>query len=330
MSSSRVLVMTGGTRGFGRRMVERLLTEQPDWKVILLARQSTQLIDLVNSVAGADRLSVVDTDLASLDSVARAIEAVVARLGNETIDAVVLNAGVQVVEGDRLSADGLELTFAVNHLAHFFIAASLAPHIRTGGRLIFTSSEVHDPQAFCLMGIARAEWQSPDVLADGARAQMHLAEGVERGEARYSASKLLNLMSARYFASAELRFSTFAFNPSVVPGTDIARERNLLQILSWKYLLPALAPILPGARSVARSSGDLLWLATEADAEALRGQYVDGRTALPGSDESRDAAKIDAVAGISRALIARRRSPTLREFSASRMPTLGSAKDSAA
>jgi hypothetical protein len=137
-------------------------------------------------------------------------------------------------------------------------------------------------------------------------------------------------MSARYFAAAEPRFSTFAFNPSVVPGTDIARERNLFQVLSWKYLLPALAPILPGARSIARSAGDLLWLVTQADAAALRGEYVDGRTALPGSDESRDATKIDAVAGISRALIARRRSPAPHEFAATRVPALGAAKDSAA
>jgi hypothetical protein len=156
---------------------------------------------------------------------------------------------------------------------------------------------------------------------------MHLPEGVERGEARYSASKLLNLMSARYFAANQLRFSTYAFNPSVVPGTDIARERNIFQILSWKYLLPALAPILPGARSIGRSAGDLLWLATEADAEALRGHYVDGRTVRAGSDESRDPAKIEGVAGISRALIARYLADSSRMSASTR---LGSVEDSAA
>ena len=325
MTSSRILVMTGGTRGFGRRMVERLLAEQPDWQVILLARPSAHVNELTAAIAAPDRLSIVDADLASLDSVAAGIGGVTRLLDGRSIDAVALNAGVQVVEGDRVSADGLELTFAVNHLAHFFLAASLASHIKTGGRLVFTASEVHDPQAFCLMGIARAEWQSPDALADGTRSQMHLAEGVERGEARYSASKLLNLMSARHFAASEPRFSTYAFNPSVVPGTDIARERNLLQILLWKHLLPTLAPILPGARSLNRSAGDLLWLATEANAEALRGKYVDGRTVQPGSDESRDAAKIGAVVSYSRALIARHLA-----VSSSERATTGSIEDSAA
>lgn len=305
MSTEHVLVMTGGTRGFGRRMVERLLRERADWQVVLLARPSPQLDALVAAFGATGRLTLVDTDLSRLTSVTRAIAEIRRRLDGRPIDAIALNAGIQVVEGDRLSPDGFELSFAVNHLAHFHLAESLAPLVRDGGRIVFTSSEVHDPQAFCLLGITRATWQPPEVLADGTRAQMHMTEGVERGEARYSASKLLNLMNARHLAATETRFSTFAFNPSVVPGTDIARERHPLQILGWKYLMPALAPILPGARSLARSAGDLLWLVTEADATRLHGQYVNGRRVEPGSDESRDVEKIAETVATSRALIAR-------------------------
>ncbi len=330
MSVRRTLVMTGGTRGFGRKMIERLITEHGDWRVILLARPSSHLDELVASVTASDRLQIVDADLANLSSVARSVDAIRRLLGGRPIDAVALNAGVQVVEGDRVSADGLELTFAVNHLAHFLLASRLAPHIAAGGRMIFTSSEVHDPEAFCLMGIARAVWQAPNVLADSAQSQMHLPEGVERGEARYSASKLLNLMSARHFAATKSHFSTFAFNPSVVPGTDIARGRNALQILAWKYVMPALAPILPGARTLARSAGDLLWLVTQANAEYLRGHFVDGRTVLPGSEESRDAAKIEAVAGVSRAIIARHHAALLRNPPAPQVLSPGAVEDDAA
>src|SRR5688572_10025671 len=126
----RILVMTGGTRGFGRRMVERLLAEHTDWRVILLARPSSHVSELA-ATSDPARLDIVDADLASLASIARSMGAVVRLLDGASIDAVALNAGVQAVEGDRLSADGLELSFAVNHLAHFFIASSLAPHIKT-------------------------------------------------------------------------------------------------------------------------------------------------------------------------------------------------------
>lgn len=300
----RILVMTGGSSGFGRRMIERLLAERPEWRIILLARHSPRVEALKADTAGSDRLTIVDADLSNLTSVAHGAATVTDLLQGRSIDTLVLNAGIQVVDTDGVSAEGIEITFAVNHLAHFVLADSLTPRMKSGGRVIFTSSEVHDPAAFCLIGIARATWQEPEELADSSRSQMHQPVGVERGEARYSASKLLNLLTARHFARTETRFSTLAFNPSVVPGTDIARHRNIFQIFGWKYFLPILAPILPGVRTMERSAEDLFWLATEADAEALRGQYVNGRTVEPGSDESRDERKIAAVVKTSRALVA--------------------------
>jgi protochlorophyllide reductase len=69
-------------------------------------------------------------------------------LGGRRIDAVVLNARIQTITGDQASADGLELTFAVNFLAHFLIAERLKGGLRPGGWIITTSSEVHDPDAF--------------------------------------------------------------------------------------------------------------------------------------------------------------------------------------
>jgi NAD(P)-dependent dehydrogenase (short-subunit alcohol dehydrogenase family) len=61
-----------------------------------------------------ERLAVVDADLASLNSVGRACEEVVRLLGGCRIDALALNAGIRTVSGDQASADGLELTFAVD------------------------------------------------------------------------------------------------------------------------------------------------------------------------------------------------------------------------
>ena len=225
-------------------------------------------------------------------------------LGSDRIDVLGLNAGVQVVRGNASSADGFELSFAVNFLAHFLIAERLKWLMRPGGRIVFTSSEVHDPDAFCLMGITRATWQDPLVLADVERAQNHFASPVDRGEARYCASKLLILMYVRHLARALPDVGVMAFNPSVVPGTEIARDRNWLQQLGWKYVLPLLTPFLPGTRSLKKSASDLLWLMTEADGRCLTGHYVDGRVAQPGSEESRDEAKIARVVEVGHALLA--------------------------
>ena len=62
--------------------------------------------------------------------------------------------------------------------------------------------------------------------------------------------------------------------------------------MGWKYVVPLISPILPGTRSLEQSSGDLLWLLTDADTQSMLGKYVDGREIRPGSLESRDRAKI--------------------------------------
>jgi len=300
----KLCVITGGTSGIGRSVVARLLAGWQNHRITVIARPSPR-IDRLCALPGAhERLSVVNADLANLRSIAEACDQIQSMLGADLIDVLALNAGVQVVRGDATSADGLELSFAVNFLAHFLIAERLKGLVRPGGRIVFTSSEVHDPDAFCLMGITRATWEDPLVLADAERSQNHIASPVDRGEARYCASKLLILMYVRHLARALPDVGVLAFNPSVVPGTEIALDRNRLQQLGWKYVMPLLTPLLPGTRSLKTSASDLLWLMTEADGQCLSGHYVDGRVAQPGSAESRDEAKIARVVEVGRSLLA--------------------------
>lgn len=148
--------------------------------------------------------------------------------------------------------------------------------------------------------------------ADPVRSQDHIESPVNRGEARYCASKLLNLMYVRHLAQVLPDVGVIAFNPSVVPGTEIARDRNWLQQFGWKYVMPLLTPVLPGARSLSQSASDLLWLVTEADGRSLSGRYVDGRVAQAGSEESKDQAKIARAVEVGRFLLASiRRQPNL-------------------
>ena len=111
-------------------------------------------------------------------------------------------------------------------------------------------------------------------------------------------------MYARHLARVLPDVAAMAFNPSVVPGTNIGRDRRWLQQLGWKYVMPLLTPVLPGARSLNRSASDLVWLMTEADGRRLSGQYVDGRVAEAGSNESRDPAKIARTVEVGHSLLA--------------------------
>jgi NAD(P)-dependent dehydrogenase (short-subunit alcohol dehydrogenase family) len=300
----KLLVVTGATSGIGRRLIERILAKHEDWMINALARPSLRSRELQR--LGPDRLSVFDVDLRNLQSVNRACDALIGTLGSQKIDALALNAGVQSVRQNAASIDGFEVNFAVNFLAHFLIAKRLKDYVRPEGRIVITSSEVHDPNAFCLLRVRRATWQDPVLLSDPVRSQQNVASTVGRGEARYCASKLLNLMHVRHLAREAPTISVIAFNPSVVPGTDLARDRNWLQQMGWQYIMPALLPIIPLARSLERSAGDLLWLLTAPNVRRLSGSYIDGRLTQPGSPESRDQAKIARAMEVANLLISDR------------------------
>jgi len=79
VSSHKRLVMTGGTSGIGRRVLKRLLAEYQNWTIILLARQSGRTREL-SGIRRCERLTVIDTDLASLKSVDRACDDVIRSL----------------------------------------------------------------------------------------------------------------------------------------------------------------------------------------------------------------------------------------------------------
>ena len=70
---------------------------------------------------------------------------------NICLDIVILNAGIQYTGSfyPKVSKQGIELTFAVNHLAHFYLVNTLLGLInnKSGSRIIITSSDVHDPKS---------------------------------------------------------------------------------------------------------------------------------------------------------------------------------------
>ena len=67
------------------------------------------------------------------------------------LDILVLNAGMQYTGAlyPKVSKQGLEMTFAVNHLAHFYLIQILIPLINDqySSRIIVTSSDVHNPKS---------------------------------------------------------------------------------------------------------------------------------------------------------------------------------------
>ncbi|UII29594.1 SDR family NAD(P)-dependent oxidoreductase [Fulvivirga ulvae] len=176
----RVVIMTGATSGLGVHALEHIAV-QPDTRIIIGARESGQ--------AKPQYVEVVPLDLASLDSVRKFAGEVIQKIGDSQINILVLNAGMQTSTNDKKSVDGYELTFAVNHLAHYLLARLLAPYMAVHRRLVITTSETHDPKVFRFA----PKTLEPDRLAHPDK------NGFGSGIRAYSASKLCNLLTALSF-----------------------------------------------------------------------------------------------------------------------------------
>lgn len=133
---NRVILLTGATDGLGRALAQSLAGE-PDTTLILHGRDPGRLAELASSFQGAAAtVHTVRADLSDLAQV-RGLAKDVAAL-TERLSVLVNNAGIGSGEPDgrerRVSADGYELRFAVNHLAAFALTQHLLPLLEAGAR----------------------------------------------------------------------------------------------------------------------------------------------------------------------------------------------------
>lgn len=126
-------VIVGGTHGIG--LATAKLLRAGGAEVLVTGR------DPDNAAAARRELGdrVLQSDLADLAAIEALLDPVRARL--EWIDLLFINAGVAELEPfDRVTAASYDRTFAVNTRGAFFAAQRLAPLVRAGGSIVFTTS----------------------------------------------------------------------------------------------------------------------------------------------------------------------------------------------
>ena len=252
---TRTLVMTGATSGIGAHALARL-TARPGTRAMIGARPSTTRPAL-------DNAEVLPLDLSSLTEARAFATAVLDRLDGQPIDMLVLNAGAQFRNTSARSADGFELTFAVNHLAHYLLARLLFPAVAKGGRIVLTTSDTHDPKIF------------PSAPK---RLDVHRwAQEPGSASSAYAASKLGNLLTAEAIAAlpdtAERHITSIAFNPGLTGGTGLSRDFPA----ALRQVMRALRPVFILASRLRPS----LYMNTPEHAGDILAQLADGTLTPP-------------------------------------------------
>jgi NAD(P)-dependent dehydrogenase (short-subunit alcohol dehydrogenase family) len=208
MTDRRVVLVTGSTDGIGRATARALAAA--GMKVLLHGRSKPKvdavLGQLTAELPGAE-IEGISFDLGSLAAVRKGADQILERV--PALHVLINNAGIFASE--RVITDGLELTFAVNHLAPFLLTELLAPRLEasaTAGapsRVINVASIAH----------TRGRIHFDDLT---------LANGWT-GYAAYAMSKLANVMHAISLGekrSAD-KLVAYSLHPGVI-GTKLLRQ----------------------------------------------------------------------------------------------------------
>lgn len=139
--NNKIVLITGSTDGIGKQTAIELA--KLNFHVIIHGRNEERAYKTIyelHSTRSAFKISGEVYDFSSLSQVKEFSEKIKNKYGH--IDVLINNAGMYLKKR-VLTEDGYETTFAVNHLAHFFLTNLLLDSINDSGRIINVSSIAH-------------------------------------------------------------------------------------------------------------------------------------------------------------------------------------------
>jgi NAD(P)-dependent dehydrogenase (short-subunit alcohol dehydrogenase family) len=139
----KVVVITGATSGIGRIAAEALAAQGA--RIILIARDRSRAESILERLRALGPQSAHQAHIADLSSL-RDTKEVGARIAEQEprIDVLINNAG-NIFARRALTADGLERTFALNHMAYFVVTHGLRERLvaASPARIVNTASSAH-------------------------------------------------------------------------------------------------------------------------------------------------------------------------------------------
>ena len=251
------VLLTGATRGIGRAAALELAAQGAELALVGRDAERVRSVAVAARAAGAGApVHEHVADLTLMSEVRALAEQIRAR--NARIDVLANNAGA-LFASRRETSEGLERTFALNHLAPFLLTNLLLDRL-AGGRVVTTASDAHRGGLLDL----------DDLQSTRSYAAMRV----------YGTSKLCNILFTRELARRAPQLHANCFHPGVV-RTGFGKNENGI----WKLLTTLGGPFL---RSPQRGARSLVWLASSDQAATLTGAYVEDEKVVVPSLQARD------------------------------------------
>ena len=259
----KVCLITGATSGIGA-VTARVLAQQGA-ALLLVGRnpdKTRAIVDQLQDQTGNRNIVGLLADLSSQQQIRQLAQQV--RDQTPRLDVLVNNAGGIWMKRQE-TVDGLEMTFAVNHLAYFLLTHLLLDVLKASApaRIVNVASRAHQ----------------------GARLDFDDLQNRRRysGWRAYTQSKLANVLFTYELARrlAGTHVTANALHPGFV-ATGFGGNNGWKGRL-WQFVARFLAiSSEKGARTI-------LYLATSPEGEGVSGKYFDQEQAVPSSPASYDA-----------------------------------------
>jgi retinol dehydrogenase-12 len=260
--AERIAVVTGASAGIGRHTALGLA--RAGMRVVMVGRDPERTeaarCFVAERVPGAE-IETALTDFSSLETVRALAADLLAR--HDRLDILVNNAGL-ISRRYAMSAEGYEMTVAVNHLAPFLLTNLLLERLKASApaRIVTVASQAHRGARLDPATMARpADWTPLSA---------------------YGRSKLANVLFTRALARRldPAIVTAACLHPGMI-ATDIGDRAGALAGLGWR-----LAKLfIPGPDKGAETS---VFLATTPDATRFHGAYVIGKAIAEPDPAARD------------------------------------------
>lgn len=246
---NKTCVVTGANSGIGKATTRELAGQGA--RLLMLCRNETKAKqarqDIIDET-GNQNIDIILADFAIQDEVRKAAEAIIEKV--DKLDILVNNAGA--INHDRTETpDGIERTFAVNHLAPFLLTNLLIDPLQNASfaRIVNVASVAH-------------KYGLPVFDLDNLQLKTQFTP-----MKAYGLSKLCNIMFT-YELSKRIdrdQMNTNSLDPGMV-GSQFSMEGPF-----WLKLVYVLGK--PFMRSSGRGARTVIYLATSDEVKEFNGQY---------------------------------------------------------
>ncbi|WP_075737191.1 SDR family NAD(P)-dependent oxidoreductase [Streptomyces acidiscabies] len=278
--ADRAVIITGGNAGLGYQCAKNVALGDPGYHVVLACRSLARgeaAAEALRAETGNSNITVMELDLASPASV-RAFHDTFSQADLPPLYGVVCNAGISAsgTPGAPRTADGFETIFAVNHLGHFLLTNLLLNRMGDSGRIVFVTSDLHNPPAFFPVKVTYSNAAT-------------IAAGGGPGMKAYCTSKLCNLYCAYEMARllsdrTDRRVTVNAFNPGAMSDTGFAAPTGNALVRGATRVIGGIMGKLIGKQGTSTASGAALAkLITDPALAATTGTYNDRGAQAPSS-----------------------------------------------